>query len=501
MKTRKSLIVFLIAVLMLATAIIYFDTKLLDHVKQTTKQQENTEEAGEENPEPSMQEPAVENDEESQEDVPEDAAGTDTADAETDDDLLIASESVPVSYNTPEYDIEVELCENKDMKTFIRLKYYRDGASVGNEIDEEQIPELAGIFESRNEAGGGDGTQQNDAEEQGTTSEEDRPYSIGQALLNPVHGQLYLMVNGARTDQYIQSSFYLVDLNDLSVKKLFSYPAKYGRMYFNRDFSMLAYSFSDPPKMKVYQEDSILEIFDCANSEFVVRGSRRDGDSVIGKNSAPGYIYDYIFISWHAPGVVRLTRDARPADDSGAEPVRSELLYDVETDLLLNLDGTELSMEDNGESADGQGTEEKGTGDTGGPGTEEGQPDESGPAAQLRLFYKYLGSTDEYPKAMLMLDDNFVLRMGMLAQFGVSEIHKSDIDAQEGNVALYAELLRATKFDSLVSVRMPDENTAVVSYMHSIGLAPDSQLSQLMTARMAKKGESWVITLIEDGSQ
>ena len=77
MKTRKSLIVFIIAVLMLATAIIYFDTKLLDHVKQTTKQQENTEEAGEENPEPSMQEPAVENDEESQEDVPEDA-GTDT---------------------------------------------------------------------------------------------------------------------------------------------------------------------------------------------------------------------------------------------------------------------------------------------------------------------------------------------------------------------------------------------------------------------------------------
>ena len=67
MKTRKSLIVFIIAVLMLATAIIYFDTKLLDHVKQTTKQ-ENTEEAGEENPEPSNVEP-VENDEESQEDA------------------------------------------------------------------------------------------------------------------------------------------------------------------------------------------------------------------------------------------------------------------------------------------------------------------------------------------------------------------------------------------------------------------------------------------------
>lgn len=501
MKTRKSLIVFIIAVLMLAAAIIYFDTQLLDHVKQTTKQQENTEEAGAENPKPAVQEPAEENGEEAQEDVPGDDAGTDGTDAETDENLLIAGESVPVSYNTPEYDIEVELCENKEMKTFIRLKYYKDGASVGNEIDEEQIPELAGIFESRSEAGEGDSSQQNDAGEQGTASEEDRPYSIGQALLNPVHGQLYLMVNGARTDQYIQSSFYLVDLNDMSVKKLFSYPAKYGRMYFNRDFSMLAYSFSDPPKMKVYQEDSILEIFDCVNSEFVVRGSRRDGDSLIGKNSVPGYIYDYIFISWQAPGVVRLTRDARPADDTGAEPVRSELLYDVKADLLLNLDGTELSVEDIGASGDGQGTGENDTGDIGGSGTEEDQSDESIPAAQLRLFYEYLGSIEDYPKAMNMLDENFVLKMGMLAQFGVSEIYKSDIDAQEGNVAMYAELLRAAKFDSLVSVRMPDDSTAVVSYIHSLGLAPDSQLSQLMTARMIKKGESWVITLIEDGSQ
>ena len=35
-----------------------------------------------------------------------------TADAET-DDLLIASESVPVSYNTPEYDIEVNSAKQR----------------------------------------------------------------------------------------------------------------------------------------------------------------------------------------------------------------------------------------------------------------------------------------------------------------------------------------------------------------------------------------------------
>ena len=66
---------------------------------------------------------------------------------------------------------------------------------------------------------------------------------------------------------------------------------------------------------------------------------------------------------------------------------------------------------------------------------------------------------------------------------------------------MYAELLRAARFDSLADVQMPDENTAVISYQHAIGLTAESQFSQLMKARMERRGTSWVITLIEDGNQ
>ena len=494
MKIRKSLIVFIVAVLMLAAAIIYFDTELLGHVKQTSQQQGNDgdeTENGIADTDPSMKEDA---------DEPGDDTGTGSSETGEDEkDRLIFSESVTVSYNTPEYDLAMMLCEDKDNRTFLRLKYYRNGASVENELDQEQIPELAGIFESRGDAGQGD-KQQAGSAEQSSVPEGDRPYSIGQALLNPVRGQLYIMVNGAKLDQYIQSSFYMVDLNDMSVKKLFSYPAKYGKMYFSRDFSKLAYSFLDPPKTNMYPEDSVVEVFDCINSEFLIRGSRKADDSVIGKNSAPGYIYDYTFEGWQSPGVIKLAQIARPSGNNGAEPVRSEVLYDIEADLLLNLDGTEISPAGSG-GGDGMG-EENGPADNGGTGTAEGnQPDRNEPVEQLKLFYRYLGSDADYSRAMLMLADDFVLRMGLLTQFGVNEIYKSDIDANQESAAVYADLLRAARFGSLVGVSMPDEDTAEISYTHTIGLTEDSQFSQEMKATMKKQGANWVITLIEDGSK
>jgi len=496
-KARRSLIVFIVAVLMLAAAIIYFDTELLGHVKQTSQQQgsagDETENGFEDmtDPDTSMEEDAGE---------PGDDTGTGSSETgEDEEDRPIFSESVTVSYNTPEYDLAMMLCEDKDNRAFLRLKYYMDGASVENELDQEQIPELAGIFESRGDAGQGD-KQQAGSAEQSSVPEGDRPYSIGQALLNPVRGQLYIMVNGAKLDQYIQSSFYMVDLNDMSVKKLFSYPAKYGKMYFSRDFSKLAYSFLDPPKTNMYPEDSVVEVFDCINSEFLIRGSRKADDSVIGKNSAPGYIYDYTFEGWQSPGVIKLAQIARPSGNNGAEPVRSEVLYDIEADLLLNLDGTEISPAGSG-GGDGMG-EENGPADNSGTGTAEGnQPDRNEPVEQLKLFYRYLGSDADYSRAMLMLADDFVLRMGLLTQFGVNEIYKSDIDANQESAAVYADLLRAARFGSLVGVSMPDEDTAEISYIHTIGLTEDSQFSQEMKATMKKQGANWVITLIEDGSK
>ena len=175
-----------------------------------------------------------------EEDVESDVPGSEDGEVR-----VIASESVPVSYNTPEYDIEVELCENNDMKTYIRLKYYKDGAGAENELDEEQIPELAGISKT-GETSARKAMRSKTAQRSRRQSHRKTGRLIGQALLNPVHGQLYLMVNGAQLDQYINSSFYMVDLSDVSVKN-FSHILQSTQDVFQQGFQHACVQFSGSP--------------------------------------------------------------------------------------------------------------------------------------------------------------------------------------------------------------------------------------------------------------
>ncbi len=487
MRFRKSAIIIIAAVMLLAAAFIYFDARLLERLRQTSQTQDG-----------SQQEElsAVEGS-----DADSDSTGQDGAADEQNisDEELAAFENVKVDFNTPEYDIEAVLCENAGKKTFLRLRYYMDGVSSMHDIYEEQIPELKSIFENRAVEAAGGGKEQGDPDAAAAAA----PYTVNQALLNPVRGQLYILINGAPLDGYTQSALYIIDLYDVSIKKLFSYPAKYGKMSFNSDFALLAYSFEDPPLMSTYQEDSLIEVYSCTGDEFLVRGSRRADQSLIGPDGDPGHIYDYTFRGWAAADTVKLTRVATPIKDSGAGPVISEVIYNVMTGHMLNADGSEIKTVNDGDERNGS---ENGTeaGDKPGQKPEGGtDPEEiSGdPVEQLKAFYSYLGSKNDYGKAMQQLDDKFVLRLGLLKQFGIDEIHKSDIDAgyNEDNVSMYAELLKAAKFERLVTAEISDDGSAVVKYYQVLGLTADSQMSQLMSARLEKKDKVWIIKLIEDG--
>lgn len=491
MKVRKSAVVLIVAVLLLAAAFIYFDTNLLDHLKQTSQKDAITEtdikEADKDLPDDENKDAAPDEPLDETKDDPS-AAGEGVS-----EDTLIAYEDVPVSYDTPEYNLSVKLCESPDKKTFIRLQYYSSGASTVNELDEEQIPELAGIFESRGETG-----QDKDANS-GSQGDQYRPYSIGQALLNPAHGQLYLLINGASVNKYIQASLYVADLNDLSVKKLFSYPARYGRMVFSRDFNMLAYSFSDPPNMSVYKENELVEVFDCVNGEFIIKGSRKADKSIIGSNSDPNMLYDYTFDNWHSLNVIRLSQSARPKDDPKAEPIKTTVYYDIKEDLLLDADGKALSP-DSGDDGKDSTDDSGGSNADAGSGTEDVYATaESESIKRLMEFYTCLAQESQYSKAMLMLDDGFILRLSMLKQFGITEIYKRDIEYSESNVQLYTELLKTATFDELASVSTVDEKTVLINYYQTLGITPESKAKLLLTATLVKNDEGWVITLIEDG--
>ena len=259
MKRVKSVFALIVAVLIWAAAIIYIDSKLLDNITDTAQHSSGT---GAD----SYLSGRGMNDED-----PDDA-GSDRVDAEdvyAGSEVLKSYEDVPVSCNTAEYDIRVRLCEDSSNRTFIRLEYYRDGITEINELDEEQIPELRAA-----------------------------QHSIGQALLNPVWGQLYLLVSGEPVGGYFKSCFYVVDLTDMSLERIFSHAARCGPMSFNSNFSMLAYGISAPAGMDDYKENEFIEIFDCENVRYLVKESRKQDGALIGSDIDLDFIFGYKFDGW-----------------------------------------------------------------------------------------------------------------------------------------------------------------------------------------------------------
>lgn len=426
------------------------------------------------------------------------------ADNDSNARTIIRSKPIAVAGNTPEYELQASLCEADDSKLFIRIEYFINGMSVVNELDEKQVPEISGILESTS-------SQHDDINTEG----------IQQLLLNPMYGQLYMLIGskpGAKDSQNsFQTSFYKINLSDMAVERLFSYQATYGKMVFNKDYSLLAYSFKDLPQMSTYQEDSMLSVYDCKAGKYIIKANRDTDLRLIGTNSSPGFLYDYEFVSWNSLNTLRLRQGTRKMTDLDKAPVQIEVLYDIKENVLLDLDGSMLKQVSAQDAANGtEGTDseviehqdaenadidtENSSGMT--DNSDKGVSD-SESVKVLKNFYSYLQSKDDYSKAMDLLDDNFKLRMAMLRQFGVQDISKSDIDAgyDQENVSLYSDLLKAARLDTIAKETTIKEDTVVIAYYHFLGISADSQVRQPMSARIVKRQNGWKIVLIEDGVQ
>ncbi len=438
---------------------------------------------------------------------------------------LLRDEMIKVDGNTPEYDMELRLCERADKETFLELRYYLNGASVINDIDDAQIPELKEIFESRNSIGNKEA------------------YIVKQALLNPVYSQLYVLIYGSAVNKYTQASLYEININDASVNKLMSYPGEYGQLSLNKDKSLMAYSFGDPPHMSQYQENFLIDFYDCRKAEYIIKSSRDVSGSLMGSNSNPNYLYDYEFTSWLAPRTARLNQTISSKKEEESVLQQGDVLYDIDKNLIMNLDGSaqdisagaegeltqqgeavpqndetqqsEAAQQNNGtkqgEAASGtdstQNSEQSSIGndantkETGSTIKGAGSTSKKGESEQAKLiksFYSYLESEDDYKKAMELLDKDFVFRMELLKQFGVEYIVKSDFDAQEAS--MYSQLLKAAKFDTIAKEELKD-GIYTIDYYHFLGLNSDSQLRQLMIARMKKSDGLWRIISIEEGKE
>ncbi len=492
MGSRKATVLIIMAALLLATVLIYYDARLINNARQAAQEPQNTQTADSKtdslagNTEGTVAGSSFEN-------TVYGTSQATTGDMEL--NMLIKDEAVIVDGNTPEFELELKLAENTDKKTFLRLQYYLKGISVINELDNGELPELTGIFDNRDK-------------ERGNTE----AFRIGQALLNPVHSQLYLRIHGAPLGAYTQASLYMVELNDMSVKKLFSYPGKYGKMALNKDFSLLVYSFGDPPHLSNLKEDNLVEVFDCADREYIIKGNRDKTGNVLGKNSSPEYLYDYEFLAWRTVDVLKLRQAARLKNDADSDMTQIEVLYDIQKNLLFNHDGSELKQTAAGGVSVTPGSPDRpgadisdtnavmaGTGsaivaDTNTQGKTAGSEAEN----VIKSFYSYLAAENDYSKALQLMDDNFKLRLNILKQSGVDEISKRDISAE--GVSLYSNLLKAAKLDTITKSEMKG-GICKVTYYQILGLSADSQIRQLMSAQLKKTGNVWKIIIIEDGVQ
>jgi len=501
---RKALaILVILTVLLLAVLFVYYDHKLIDNIVQTAQDQQTPLTSDSGGGTAVAGGTAAANDTAATESsaISQTGTGTNTAGQPQEPEPLLNNEAVGVRYDSPEYDLKLNLCESQDKKTFIRMQYYLDGSGRINELDEESLPELAGLFEKR--AGNADS---------------EGGYKISQAMLNPIYGQLYILINDVPPGEYMQSSFYMIDLRDLSIKKLFYYPGRYGEMQFNKDFSLLAYSFGDPPLLSVHQEDNLVEVFDCKNAEYVVKGNLfMTKQHIIGTNSSNEVLYDFWFEGWDSLKVLKLKMGLRPLKAPDTEPVFKEVLYDISRNLLLDMNGGELKPEvpDNS-AASSISTEESGDGSGGN--TEKGnkagssasagqtgsdaaiKATDSEPLKELKNFYIYLNSNDTYKKAMDMLGDGFTLRLGMLEQFGVTEINKNDISSEynDDNINLYSELLKSANFDTIAK-ESTKGSLSTITYYQVMNIGEGSHSRQYLSAQLRLADGKWKITSIEDG--
>jgi len=376
---------------------------------------------------------------------------TSSTDGTASKDQLLNMEDIEVKNNTPEYELKAALCEDENKKTFIEIGYYKDGQTVSEKIDEVSIPGLAGIFENRSSKNAAIGA-----------------FKVKYAYLNSKNNKLYLEIQGNVLKDFAETAMYSFNLGDLSVKELFSFQGKFSNVAFNKDYSKMAYSFENPPYSSMYQESSVFEIIDCTNDTFVIKGSRDKNGKLVGDRD-PAYIYNYTFISWQSNSIVKLNQSYIPKKKAaGINQKTTIVVFNLDKNIFMNGDGTPL-ITDNVLKNDAVKT--------------------------LKNFYSLLGSEKDYPKAMELLTADFKLQMGILQQFGVSEITKADIDAK--NASVYSEILRQAKLDFIVkddSVK----NASTIYYYHTIALNADSKIRQALIARIEKVDGKWEIKSIKD---
>ncbi|MCX7841606.1 MAG: hypothetical protein N2489_00840 [Clostridia bacterium] len=373
------------------------------------------------------------------------------------DDLVIKNEAVDVLNNSPEFDMKVLLSKLSSGKTVLRLEYYLDGISSAKEYSQEDIPELAGLFEKRE---GKSGSME---------------FKVMPASLNTKKSKVYFAITGKAYGEETETSFYVVNLKDKAIKRLFQEKGRFSEFKLSKNQEYVAFSFYDSASSSMYQENSLLQIVSCENDLFLISGSRNTKGERIGNNEDSSLIWDYEMLGWSSGNVLKLKETAAPKS-GGGEKKSSEVLYDVAKNVFLNPDGSIRNLKDMG-APQGNKTQK-----------------ESEAVKVLRNFYLLLAA-DKYKDAYDLLDDEF--QLNAFKVFGLTKLSKSDIDVE--SFAMYGSIFKAARLESILEEKT-DGSLASIYFYQAYALKDADDARQPLVAALRKTDKGWKLVALDDGN-
>lgn len=408
---------------------------------------------------------------------------------------IVKSVELEVRNNSPEYDLKVYLCRDSKGAEFLRFEYYYNGVGTVNELGADKIPELVDAFGEK-------------------AGEPDKNiYKVKNVYLNSRYSKVYFAIRGEGSGDYAETAVYGVNLGDFSHKKLFSEAGKFSDLLFSKNFKYVGFSFFRNTDSGTYQEKSLLQVARCEDDLLLVKGSRTQNGDLIGQPRDADFIRDYEILSWQSENTARLKETSRPKNGGAHgdnKETAVEILYDVEKNVLLNIDGSLLEDPrdtggkdgsegnqggSNGGKSDSAGGKSDNTGGKGGNAS--GGSDtlstgtESDAVKTLKAFYSYLSSESDYGKALDLLSDDFTLELGILKQLGVDVLTKKDIDLESASI--YAGMLKIAKIDRIVREEASGD-TVTIYYYQLFSMGNGAEVKVPIEVRLVKSGGGWKIS-------
>lgn len=368
---------------------------------------------------------------------------------------VIKSEEVKVLNNSPEYDFKASIYENSLNETYLKFEYYSEGTGIVKEFGYDKIPELKDMF-------------------------------INSISFNPKKSKAYFIIEGKNQAGDTGIALYCFSLKDSNVKKIFEGVGKSSELKFSNSSNYLAFNFMPGVAVKGSEpENNYFQVVNCDTDELIIKNSSANKGNLIGGEKDKNLRYEYSFISWNNNTSAKVKEIKYLMDKNGnvtGIKGQSELVYDIEKNVLLNADGSIVNDTKASSISTGGAAQIK---------------TESDCIKILRNYY-LLMSSEQYGKANELLDNKFTLKLKMFKQFGIDELTKSDMDVN--NMALYGSLFKTAKIESIVSEKAARSNSTIYFYL-TYSMGESDQIKQPLIANLVKSDKGWKILSVSDGNE